>query len=430
MGDRNVPPPAGTRILEIDRVHETQAAVSQIPPSKAGDEPCGPASHRLVDGVGVWCAAGYGALAYLARQPGEPELSTFFVLVAWTGLPVFGLYFYLRRLGEPLPVGRMFLWAVIFRLCGLVGGPFFEDDFYRYLWDGYRFATAGTPYGAAPEAFFLDTNVPAAFQQVLDGINNPDLPTIYGPATQFLFLLGYWLQPGSVTALQLILILTDLLMVWTLLRLAPAQNVMLYAWCPLVIKEIAFTAHPDGAGACLLMAAILLVRNRRPGRAAVCLGVAAGAKIFALVLAPLVLMRTRPRPLAAVRRHTGRVICSVFPDGGYEPHVIACVRTGMGVQFRGIRLAGNSIAAIRGPADSGSGVRRFLAALCRQVRARRSTGHPPGRLALRSVAGDFSGDQPLVPALAAAVCGHLPERLGLDRLQRRPAQLHDRYPSG
>ena len=269
--------------------------MSQTTPPEKGRAPSNATSHRLVDVVGCWCALGYGALAYLARQPGEPDLPIFFVLVAWTGLPVFGLYLYFRQRGEPIPMGRMFLWAVAFRLCGLAGGPFFEDDFHRYLWDGYRFATAGTPYGAAPEAFFLDTSVPPAFQQLLDGINNPDLPTIYGPVTQVFFLLGYWLQPGSVTALQLILILVDLLMIWILLRLTPASNVMLYAWCPLVIKEIAFTAHPDGAGACLIMAAVLLVRNRRAGSAAICLGMAAGAKIFALVLAPLVLLRTRPR---------------------------------------------------------------------------------------------------------------------------------------
>ncbi len=269
--------------------------MSQTTLRKKGDPPPKTPSHRLVDAVGLWCALGYGALAYLARQPGEPHLPIFFVLVAWTSLPVFGLYLFFRRRGEPFPVGRLFLWAVVFRLCGLAGGPFYEDDFYRYLWDGYRFATAGTPYGAAPEAFFPDTNVPPAFQQLLDGINNPDLPTIYGPVTQLVFLLGYWLQPASVTALQSILILVDLLMIRILLRLTPASNVMLYAWCPLVIKEIAFTAHPDGAGACLLMAAILLVRNRRAGSAAICLGMAAGAKIFALVLAPLVLLRTRPR---------------------------------------------------------------------------------------------------------------------------------------
>ena len=248
------------------------------------------AGRRLVDGVGFWCALGYASLAFLARQSGEPGLQMFFILVAWTGLPAFGLYLYFRRLDEPFPLGRMFFWAVVFRVCGLIGGPFFEDDFNRYLWDGYRFATTGTPYGAAPEAFFVDPAVPAAFHGILDGINHPELPTIYAPTTQLIFLLGYWLQPGSVTALQLILILVDLTAIVLLLRLAPARNVMLYAWCPLVIKEIAFTAHPDGVGVCLLLAAIVLARNRRWRSGAVCLGMAVGTKIFALALGPLVLV--------------------------------------------------------------------------------------------------------------------------------------------
>ena len=126
-------------------------------------------------------------------------------------------------------------------------------------------------------------------QSVLHGINHPELPTIYAPVTQVIFLLGYWLQPGSVAVLQAILIALDLAAVALLLRLAPARNVLLYAWCPLVIKEIAFTAHPDGAGACLLLAAVVLGRDRRWLVAALTLGLAAGAKAFGLVLAPLVL---------------------------------------------------------------------------------------------------------------------------------------------
>ena len=248
---------------------------------------------RWVDIVGCWCAVGYGALAFLARQPGEPELPLFFLLVAWTGLPVFGLYLYISRSGERFPLGRIFFWAAVFRVCGLVGGPFFEDDFYRYLWDGYRFATTGTPYGIAPEAFFTDSAVPATFHAVLDRINNPELSTIYAPTTQLVFLLGYWLYPGSVVALQSILIAVDLVTIALLLRLAPVGNVILYAWCPLVIKEIAFTAHPDGIGVCLLLAAIVLARNHRWRSVAICLGMAAGAKVFALALIPLVLLRAR-----------------------------------------------------------------------------------------------------------------------------------------
>lgn len=255
----------------------------------------GIAVRRWVDIVGCWCAVGYGALAFLARQPGEPELPLFFLLVAWTGLPVLGLYLYISRSGERFPLGRMLLWAMLFRVFGLIGGPFFEDDFYRYLWDGYRFATTGTPYGVAPEAFFTDPAVPAAFHAVLDRINNPELPTIYAPITQLFFLLGYWLYPGSVVALQSILIVVDLATIALLLRLAPVEKVMLYAWCPLVIKEIAFTAHPDGIGICLLLAAIVLARNHRWRSTAICLGLAVGTKVFALVLVPVILLRARFR---------------------------------------------------------------------------------------------------------------------------------------
>ena len=253
------------------------------------------ASKRYVDGVGLWCVLGYAALAFLARQPGEPDLRAFFLLVAWTGLPVFGLFFHFWKTGAPFPVGRLLVWAVAFRLCGLIGGPFYEDDFYRYLWDGYRFAVAGTPYGAAPEEFFADPVVPALFQGVLDGVNYPELPTIYAPVTQVVFLVAYWIKPASVAVLQAILIAVDLATVFLLLRLAPARNVLLYAWCPLVVKEIAFTAHPDGVGVCLLLAAVVLARHRRWWIAAGLLGLAAATKTFALVLAPLVLVRARLR---------------------------------------------------------------------------------------------------------------------------------------
>ncbi len=253
------------------------------------------ASKRYVDGVGLWCVLGYAGLAFLARQPGEPDLRAFFLLVAWTGLPVFGLFFHFWKTGAPFPVGRLLVWAAAFRLCGLVGGPFYEDDFYRYLWDGYRFAVAGTPYGASPEEFFVDPAVPALFQGVLDGVNYPELPTIYAPVTQVVFLVAYWIKPAGVAALQAILIAVDLATVFFLLRLAPARNVLLYAWCPLVVKEIAFTAHPDGVGVCLLLAAIVLARHRRWWIASGLLGLAVATKTFALVLAPLILVRARLR---------------------------------------------------------------------------------------------------------------------------------------
>ena len=259
------------------------------------DSQKGPQIRNIIDATALWCCLGYLALAYLARQAGEPELLHFYAILAWTATPVFFIFLYLVRRNEPLPIGRLFFWAIILRLCGLLGGPFFEDDFYRYLWDGYRFWEAGTPYGIAPEAFFTDESVPAALQPSLDQINNPDLPTIYGPTTQALFLLGFLLKAGSVSSVQGLLIVVDLATIYLLTRLTTARNVMLYAWCPLVIKEIAFTAHPDGLGVCLVIAAIVLSTKERNGLAAVCLGLAVGAKLFALALVPFVLCHARPR---------------------------------------------------------------------------------------------------------------------------------------
>ncbi|MCY4075833.1 MAG: hypothetical protein OXH04_10445 [Acidobacteria bacterium] len=248
-----------------------------------------------VDAAGLGCALAYGGLAWLARQPGEPPLGSFLGIAAGASLLTFGLYAYLcRRPTGALTVGRLLGWAVVFRICGLAGGPIYEDDFYRYLWDGYRFAQAGTPYGVAPEAFFTDPTVPAAFQRVLDQVNYPELPTIYGPVTELLFLAAYGLRPGSVAALQALVVVADLAAIGLLLRLAPPRAVLLYAWCPLVIKEVAFTAHPDIAAVALLLAAVALARRDRLRAAAVCLGLAVGAKVLAALLVPYVLARARP----------------------------------------------------------------------------------------------------------------------------------------
>ena len=264
-----------------------QAPAAASPPPSKG--PFG--AIQPIDLAGLGCVLGYGVLAWMASQPGEPALGGFFAVIAWTTLLTFGLYAYRR--GEPLPVGRLLFWAVAFRVCGLLGGPFFEDDFHRYLWDAFRFAEEGTPYGPPPEAFFTDPNVPEVFRRVLDQVNYPDVATIYGPVTEMAFLLGHWVQPASVGVLQGIFVLFDLAIILLLLRLAPARAVLLYAWCPLVVKEVAFTAHPDALGVCLLAAAVLLAQRDRLKAAAVCLALSAGAKIFALLLVPFVLVKGR-----------------------------------------------------------------------------------------------------------------------------------------
>ena len=248
---------------------------------------------QAIDVAGLACLLGYGVLAWSARTPHAPMLTVFLCVAAWTALATFALYFWQGRRDEPLSVARLMLWAVAFRVCGLIGGPVLEDDVYRYLWDGYRFAVAGTPFGVAPEQFFQDMSVPETFRHILSQINNPDLATFYAPVTQVVFLLGYLVAPGQVAGLQVIFILLDIGVIALLLRLAPARAVLLYAWCPLAVKEIAFTAHPESIGIALLLVAFMLARREQLKVAAICLGLAIGAKVFAAALVPFVLRRGR-----------------------------------------------------------------------------------------------------------------------------------------
>ncbi len=188
-------------------------------------------------------------------------------------------------------IKSILLWALIFRVIGLWGLPILEDDWYRYLWDGYRFVTDGTPYGVAPSAFFVSENLPGRFAEIVSQINNPDLPTIYGPTLQYVFALAYLISPGELWGLKLIMLCADLGLIAILLRLAPVGYVLLYAWSPLVIKEIAFTAHPDGIGVFILLAALFLRSRHYYAAAVVVAALAVAAKVFALLIVPWVLWR-------------------------------------------------------------------------------------------------------------------------------------------
>ena len=196
---------------------------------------------------------------------------------------------------KTLSLSSIILWAMVFRLIALYFSPIYEDDFYRYLWDGFQFSHNSNPFGIAPSAFFGDPSIPVSFQAILDRINNPDTPTIYGPILQVSFLLGYWLFPGEVFGLQLIYGLCDMLLIIVLSKFSKKHVLLLYAWCPLIIKETVFTAHPDVLGVLLLMGSFLALKKSCYYTAVILLALSVCAKIFALLFVPLILMRCKPR---------------------------------------------------------------------------------------------------------------------------------------
>lgn len=263
--------------------------------------------NGLLHGAGVISACLYVAMGELNRSASGIDLWWFLLLMLMSVMIVAGLYWRftepgvnLRRHSTSRPVmspdiGVIVFWAVVLRVIGICYAPIMEDDYYRYLWDAYVFAQQGTPYGLAPSEFFGDKTVPETFQRLLDGINYPDTPTIYGPLLQYSFLLSHALFPGQVLGLQLIYSVADVLLILVLAKMSTRPALLLYAWSPLLIKETAFTAHPDVLGVLLLMGSILALQRQRFSAAAVLLGFSLCAKVFAILLAPLILWRCGPR---------------------------------------------------------------------------------------------------------------------------------------
>ena len=166
-----------------------------------------------------------------------------------------------------------------------------EDDFYRYLLDGCVFISSGSPYGIAPESLFHANSLSKECHDLLTRVNYPDFPTIYAPILQYVFALAHIIAPANIQPLQFILVLFDLGVILLLCRVTCAKNVLLYAWSPLLIKEIAFTAHPDIIGVFFLLAALSARHHQKTVWATTLITLACASKIIAVLALPYFLYK-------------------------------------------------------------------------------------------------------------------------------------------
>ena len=185
------------------------------------------------------------------------------------------------RLTTPQVVATTLLLGAL----GLLAQPLLEDDHFRYLWDGYVTATTGSPFAHAPAHYFGDAAVPGVMQDALNGINNPEIPTIYGPVLQALFALGYWFAPGALWPLKLGLLGAELAVVLLLGQAGVKPRwIMVFVLHPLVAKESSMTAHPDILIGAALLAAAIAWRRSLEAWAAVLAALAVAMKLSALAV--------------------------------------------------------------------------------------------------------------------------------------------------
>lgn len=204
------------------------------------------------------------------------------VLLAWSprahtfpvpGLAVFGVAFVVYAAAARLcarrravPVRAVWGMAIAMRVALVPFAPELSDDVYRYLWDGHVQLSGVNPYVHAP----ADPAVGELRTEVHARVNNPDVPTIYPPLAQIAFLL-LAVAGSSLLATKALWIVADLATAWVLVRIAretgrdEATVLLLYSWAPLLVVEVAWSAHLEPLGL-LALSAALWASARADGR--------------------------------------------------------------------------------------------------------------------------------------------------------------------
>ncbi|MEE4604574.1 MAG: glycosyltransferase 87 family protein, partial [Desulfobacteraceae bacterium] len=191
----------------------------------------------------------------------------------------------------------IFFFAIIFRLCLVPSDPsVLSRDMYRYIWDGRVQQDGINPYRYPPQADELEH---LRENQIYPKINRKDYPTLYPAGAQIFFRLFYALVGSNVTAYKGIMVFFDivtLLVLTALLRAYDfnASRIIVYAWNPLVIFEIAYSGHLEGLTVFLMVTALYLYTIHQKTPATMMLALSAAVKLYpALLLAAFLNRGTR-----------------------------------------------------------------------------------------------------------------------------------------
>jgi len=195
--------------------------------------------------------------------------------------------------------------AAAFRVMLLPARPTLSDDIYRYVWDGRVQAAGISPYRytpSAPQLASLRYNDSTIWRY----INRKTAFTIYPPAAQIAFWAIYRLHADSITWTKTALTLAELgalapLALWLRRRGQSLLRLLILAWSPLAIFEVAGNGHMDALVLAPLVVAWLAFEAPRPTLLGLSLGVATLVKLYPALFLPLLWTRRDVKaPLAFV----------------------------------------------------------------------------------------------------------------------------------
>lgn len=180
------------------------------------------------------------------------------------------------------------VFAFLVRAILLPSDLILENDIYRYLWDGKVSAHGINPYLYPPSSVSLEH----LRGETWPFINYPDIRTIYPPILQAVFWLAYWIYPESVTGMKLILLgfdaVTIVLLVSFLSRTQrQVEASLLYAWSPLVIREVANAGHADAVAGVFIVGLLWAMSANQKKWSAFILAMLIATKLYAVLFVPI-----------------------------------------------------------------------------------------------------------------------------------------------
>lgn len=171
--------------------------------------------------------------------------------------------------------------------------PPVSTDIYRYVWDGRVQAANVNPYRYVP----ADPALAALRDEAIyPQINRKEYaPTIYPPMAQAVFYVATRVSE-SVTMMKVAMLAFEILTIWALLHLLathglPLASILIYAWHPLPVWEIAGSGHIDAVAIALMLLAFVAAERRSPLLAGIALGAGAAAKFVPIIVGPALYQR-------------------------------------------------------------------------------------------------------------------------------------------
>ncbi len=168
-----------------------------------------------------------------------------------------------------------------------------STDINRYIWDGRVQAAGINPYLYVPADPALKS---LRDDDIYTEINRKDYArTIYPPLAEIVFyLVTRWdedvaVMKAAMVAFEAVAILALLALLAA--RGLPLTRILLYAWHPLPIWEIAGSGHVDAIAIACVTLALLAAERRKPALAGIALGGAALVKFFPAAVGPALYRR-------------------------------------------------------------------------------------------------------------------------------------------